>query len=163
MAIFHRKCIATATASLPQRNRNLFPRKNRCVEFDRVNGSQASTANHRRGTVHLDTCSFSYQLRGAPGIWGFYQAIRVATQEFVFPNPDLLFLAFLDFLAFFLFKDFLAILSVFPSFPKDFRGSASTRNPCLFGGFPCRFPKRQGKEDQGSCWRSSGDHFSVET
>ena len=44
---------------------------------------------------------------------------------------------------------FLAILSVFPFFPKGFRGSASRRNPCLFRGFPCCFPKRQGKEDQG--------------
>ena len=42
-----------ATVSLPQRNRNLFPRKNRCVQFDRVNESQASTASHRRETVHL--------------------------------------------------------------------------------------------------------------
>ena len=30
---FIAKCIATATASLPQRNRNLFPRKSRCVQF----------------------------------------------------------------------------------------------------------------------------------
>ena len=66
-----------------------------------------------------------------------------------FLSPDLLFLAFLVFLAFFLFKEFLAILSVFPFFPKDFRGSAGRRNPCLFGGFPCCFPKRQGKEDEG--------------
>ena len=50
---FIAKCIATATVSLPQRNRNLFPRKNRCVQFDRVNESQTSTANHRRETVHL--------------------------------------------------------------------------------------------------------------
>ena len=64
--------------------------------------------------------------------------------------PNLLFLAFLDFLAFFLFKVFVAILSVFPFFPKDLRGSASIGNPRFFGGFPCRFPKRQGKEDQGS-------------
>ena len=65
-------------------------------------------------------------------------------------GPNLLFLAFLFFLAFFVvFKEFLAILSVFPFFPKDFRGSASRRNPCRFGGFPCCFPKRQGKEDQG--------------
>ena len=67
----------------------------------------------------------------------------------VFRNPNLLFLAFLVFLACFLFKEFLAILSVFPFFPKDFRGLAGRRNPCLFGGFPCCFPKRQGKEDQG--------------
>ena len=60
-------------------------------------------------------------------------------------NPYLLFLAFLVFLAFFLFKEFLAILSVFPFFPKDFRGSASRRNPCSFGGFPCCFPKKAKK------------------
>ena len=50
---FIAKCIATATVSLPQRNRNLFPRKNRCVQFDRVNESQASTANRLQETVHL--------------------------------------------------------------------------------------------------------------
>ena len=57
--------------------------------------------------------------------------------------PNLLFLAFLVFLAFFLFKEFLAILSVLPFFPKVFRGLVSRRTPCLFGGFPCCFPKRQ--------------------
>ena len=51
---FIAKCIATATVSLPQRNRNLFPRKNRFTQFDRINESQTSTANHRRETVHLD-------------------------------------------------------------------------------------------------------------
>ena len=50
---FIAKSIATTTVSLPQRNRNLFPRKNRCVQFDRVNESQTSTANHRRETVHI--------------------------------------------------------------------------------------------------------------
>ena len=49
-----------------------------------------------------------------------------------------------------LFKEFLAFLSVFPFFSKDFRGSEETENPCFFGGFPCLFPKKQGKEDQGS-------------
>ena len=53
LAVFHRKGIATAIVSLPQRNRNLFPRKNRCVQFDRIGESQTSTANHRRETVHL--------------------------------------------------------------------------------------------------------------
>ena len=43
--------------------------------------------------------------------------------------PNLLFLAFLDFLAFFLSKEFLAFLRVFPFFPKDFRGSATIKNP----------------------------------
>ena len=53
LPFFIAKCIATATVSLPQRNRNLFPRKNRSVQFDRVNESQTLTANHRRETVHL--------------------------------------------------------------------------------------------------------------
>ena len=64
-------------------------------------------------------------------------------------NPDLRFLVFLDFPAFLLFEEFLAFLSVFPFFSKDFRGSEETENPCIFGGFPCIFPKKQGKEDQG--------------
>ena len=51
------KCIATATVSLPRRNRNLFPRKNRCVQFDRVNKLQALIANHRRETVQLELYS----------------------------------------------------------------------------------------------------------
>ena len=55
---FIAKRIATATLSVPQRNRNLFPRKNRCVQFDLVNESQASTANHRWETVHLHQCGF---------------------------------------------------------------------------------------------------------
>ena len=50
---FIAKRIATATVSLPQRNRNLFPRKNRCVQFDCVNESQTSTANHRQETGAL--------------------------------------------------------------------------------------------------------------
>ena len=37
----------------------------------------------------------------------------------------------------------------FSPLSQGFKGSARTRNPRLFGGFPCRFPKRQGKEDQG--------------
>ena len=53
MPFFIAKCIAAATVSLPQRNRNLFPRKNRCVQFDRANESQTLTANHRREKVHL--------------------------------------------------------------------------------------------------------------
>ena len=63
-------------------------------------------------------------------------------------GPDLPFpLAFLEFLAFFLSKDFLAFFSVFPFFPQG--GLLRIRNPCFFGGFPCRFPEKQGKEDQG--------------
>ena len=64
-------------------------------------------------------------------------------------RPNLLFLAFLDFLAFFFREEFLAFLSVFPFFPRNFKGSKERKNPCFFGGFPCLFPKTQGKEDQG--------------
>ena len=65
--------------------------------------------------------------------------------------PSLIFfsLPFWFSLPLFLFKEFLAILSVFPFFLKDVGDLASRRNPCLFGGFPCCFPKRQGEEDQG--------------
>ena len=63
--------------------------------------------------------------------------------------PDLPFLVFLEFLVFFLSEEFLACLSVLPFFPRDFGGSPRRKNPFLFCGFPCRFPKKQGKEDQG--------------
>ena len=56
--------------------------------------------------------------------------------------PVLPFLVFLEFLVFFPCEDFLVFLSVFPFFSRDFRGSAGIRNPCCFGGFPCRFPKK---------------------
>ena len=64
--------------------------------------------------------------------------------------PDLPVFVFLEFLAFFLSKEFLVFLRVFPFFSKDFRGSLRIKNPCFLGGFPCRFPKKQGKEDQGT-------------
>ena len=47
---YHREI---ATVSLPQRNCDLFPGKNRCVQFDIVNKSQTLTANHLREMVHL--------------------------------------------------------------------------------------------------------------
>ena len=40
---------------------------------------------------------------------------------------------------------------VFRFLPRNFRGSEERKNPCLFGGFPCLFQKKQGKEDQGTC------------
>ena len=58
-------------------------------------------------------------------------------------------LFFLEFLVFWPCKDFLVFLSVFPLFSRDFRGSVGIKNPCFFGGFPCHFPKKQGKEGQG--------------
>ena len=65
--------------------------------------------------------------------------------------PDLPFLAFLEFLAFFLPKpkEFLAFFCVFPFFPRILGVRQGQKNPCCFGGSPCRFQKKQGKEDQG--------------
>ena len=40
-------------------------------------------------------------------------------------------------------RGFPCFLSVFPFFSRDFRGSAGIKNPCFFGGSPCRFPKKQ--------------------
>ena len=59
---FITKCIATATTSLPQRNRNLFSRKNRCVQFDRVNKSQASSANSRE-PIRRKNKKYSHNVR----------------------------------------------------------------------------------------------------
>ena len=64
-------------------------------------------------------------------------------------NPVLPFLVFLEFLVFSPCEEFLVFLSVFPFFSRDFRGSVGIKNPCFFGGFPCLFPKKQGKEGQG--------------
>ena len=69
----------------------------------------------------------------------------------IFPDPVLPFLVFLEFLVFSPCADFLVFLSVFPFFSRDFRGSVGIKNPCFFCGFPCLFPKKQGKEGQGSC------------
>ena len=45
-------------------------------------------------------------------------------------------------------SDFPFFFCVFPSFSKDFRGSAK-RKPLLFGEKPLLFPKKQGLEGQG--------------
>ena len=50
---------------------------------------------------------------------------------------------------FFPLRGIPCFLSVFPFFSMDFRGSVGIKNPCFFGGFPCLFPKNQGKEGQG--------------
>ena len=63
--------------------------------------------------------------------------------------PVLPFLVFLEFLVFCPCEEFLVFSSVFPFFSRDFRGSVGTKKPCFFGGFPCLFPKKQGKEGQG--------------
>ena len=50
---------------------------------------------------------------------------------------------------FFLCEEFLVFSSVFFFFCRDFEGSVGINNPCFFGGFPCLFPKKQGKEGRG--------------
>ena len=65
-------------------------------------------------------------------------------------GPVLPFLVFWNSLFFFSpCEEFLVFSSVFPFFSRDFRGSVGIKNPCFFGGFPCLFPKKQGKEGQG--------------
>ena len=59
------------------------------------------------------------------------------------PNPNLLFLAFFGFPCFFPFQGIPCFFVRFPFFSKDFRGSAAIKNPCFFGGFPCRFSKKK--------------------
>ena len=40
-------------------------------------------------------------------------------------------------------------MQCFPFSSKDFRGLARIKIPFFWGDFPCLFPKKQGKEDQG--------------
>ena len=72
--------------------------------------------------------------------------------------PDLPFLAFLDFLVFFVAWNVLAFLSVFPFLPRDSRGSSIEKKSLFFGWFSLLFPKKQGKEDQGSLVRKTKEH-----
>ena len=65
-------------------------------------------------------------------------------------NPDLPFPCFFWNSLLSPFRSFPCFFQRFsPFFPRDFRGRLRTKNPCFFGSFPCRFPKMQGKEDQG--------------
>ena len=64
-------------------------------------------------------------------------------------HPDLLFLAFFEFPCFVMFQDFLVFLRVFPFFSQDFRVRLGSKILAFLVGFPCRFPEKQGKEDQG--------------
>ena len=74
-------------------------------------------------------------------------------------NPVLPFLVFLKFLVFFFPLRGIPCFffwAFFPSFSRDFRGSVGIKNPCFFGGFPCLFPKKQGKEGQGNLGNPKG-------
>ena len=62
------------------------------------------------------------------------------------PDPPIL--AFFRFPCFFRFPIFLAFSCVFPSFSKDFRGSAKRKTLAFFGEKPLLFPKKQGLEGQ---------------
>ena len=59
-------------------------------------------------------------------------------------------LLFFDFLAFFVFRFSLLFLCDFPSFSKDFRGSAKRETLAFWGEKPLLFPKKQGLEGQGN-------------
>ena len=76
-------------------------------------------------------------------IWNFNKVCWNAT----LPCPS--FPCFFGIPCFFPCEDFLVFLSIFPFFSRDFRGSAGIKNPCFFGGFPRRFPRKQEKEGQG--------------
>ena len=78
-----------------------------------------------------------------------FPIFRKKSQPTFFLYPVLPFLVFLEFLVFFCCEDFLVFLCVFRFFSRDFRGLVGIKNPCFFGGFPCRFPKKKGKEGQG--------------
>ena len=80
--------------------------------------------------------------------WDIYLEAKKRRRDWQ-PN-SLIFLCFFEFLAFFFCKEILAFLSVFPFFPRDLRGSPRVKILVFWGGFPCRFPKKQGKEDQGT-------------
>ena len=68
----------------------------------------------------------------------FFSLLFLISLLFAFPRNSFFFCTFL------------------PSLPRDFTGSARIKNPCFFGGFPCRFPtKKQGEEDQGKCTTAS--------
>ena len=65
------------------------------------------------------------------------------------PDPPF-FLAFFNFLAFFVFRfSSLFFLCVFPSFSKDFGGSAKRKTLALFGVSLAFVSKKQGLEGQG--------------
>ena len=64
---FHSKTPRNRNRIVAAEKSQPIPRKNRCVQFDRVNESQASTANHRRETVHLGPKGFDATLLVATG------------------------------------------------------------------------------------------------
>ena len=75
-----------------------------------------------------------------------------------YPDPPIL--AFFDFLAFFRFPIFLAFFVRFPSFSKDFRGSAKFSDcPCFFF---VRFPSLS-KDFRGSAKRKTLAFFGGKT
>ena len=59
------------------------------------------------------------------------------------------FLVFLEFLVFFPLRGIPCFLSDFLFSSRDFRGSVGIKNPCSVSGFPCIFPKKQGRKDRG--------------
>ena len=50
---FHRRMYRNRNGIVTAEKSQPISQKHRCIQFDRVNESQASTANHRRETVHF--------------------------------------------------------------------------------------------------------------
>ena len=81
------------------------------------------------------------------GFWPFVTKFRHGLLEKSLKMTEIRSLLFWNSL--FFVQEFLVFLSVCPLSSRNFRGSAVFKNPCLFGGFPCPSPKKQGKEGQG--------------
>ena len=65
------------------------------------------------------------------------------------PAPCPSFPCFFGIPCFFPLRGIPCFFERFPFFSRDFGGSVGIKKPCFFGGFPCLFPKNQGKEGQG--------------
>ena len=100
------------------------------------------------------------------GVLGFFRRGGGGSASFIFygrgdfskdwESATLSFLSlFFGIPCFFPCEKFLVFLSVFPFFSRDLGASAGIKNPGFFGGFPCLFPKNQGKEGQGK-YRKKG-------
>ena len=57
---------------------------------------------------------------------------------------------FFEFLVFFPLRGIPCFFERFSLLFQGFQGFGRDKDPCFFGVFPCLFPKKQGKEGQGS-------------
>ena len=82
--------------------------------------------------------------------WGLWATTKECLQQAASPTT-------LSFLSLFFWNSLFFPLRGIPCFFgrfsllfQGFQGFGRDKNPCLFGGFPSFFPKKQGKEGQGS-------------